>query len=79
MPGAFRFPSNEDRECYRKGIRILALMYVGILVLVAVVTALRAELRTEGDTAKATAGVVLATAPEGVGVLPAQLDLSNQN
>jgi hypothetical protein len=48
------FTSDEDRQYYRKGIRILALVYAGILVLVVAVTALR------GEWATATASAVTA-------------------
>jgi hypothetical protein len=63
MRAPLRFVSDEDRQCYRKGIRHLALIYAGILVLVVAVTALRAELRTQDATAKATAGAVSAADP----------------
>jgi hypothetical protein len=58
MLAPLRFKSNEDRECYRKGIRLLALMYVGILALVVIVTSVRVELRTQDAVAKSTAGAV---------------------
>ena len=38
-----RFTSDEDRQHYRQGIRTLALVYVGILVLLVAVTALRGD------------------------------------
>jgi hypothetical protein len=57
MSAPLRFVSDEDRQCYRKAIRHLALIYGGILVLVVAVTALRAELLTQEATAKPTAAV----------------------
>jgi hypothetical protein len=58
MRAPLRFSSDEDRECYRQGIRTLALVYVGILVLVVAVTALCGEWRKRDVTAKATAGAI---------------------
>lgn len=60
MRDSLRFVSDDDRQCYRKGIRTLALVYGGILVLVVVVTALRTQLHTQQATAKAMAGAVSA-------------------
>ena len=57
------FTSHEDRESYRKGMRLLALVYAGIGVLVVAVTALRVELHQQEAVAKATAGVVSAAGP----------------
>ena len=54
MRGALRVTSDEDRQYFRKGIRTLALMYAGILVLLVAVTVLRAEWRRQEVTAKAT-------------------------
>jgi hypothetical protein len=51
-----RFTSDEDRRYYRKGIRTLALVYAGILVLLIAITALRGEWSKQDVTAKATAG-----------------------
>ena len=53
-----RFTGEEDRQHYRHGIRTLALVYVGILVLVVAVTALRGEWRKQDVTEKATAGMI---------------------
>lgn len=60
MRAPLRFVSNEDRQCFRKGIQTLALVYGGILVLVFAVTTLRFELRTQEAAAKTTAGAVSA-------------------
>jgi hypothetical protein len=57
------FTSDEDRESCRKGMRILALVYAGIGVLVVAVTALRVDLHQQESAAKATASVVSAAAP----------------
>ena len=56
MRTPLRFVSEEDSHCYRKGVRTLALVYVGILVLGIVVTSLRVEWRKHEVTAKAMAG-----------------------
>lgn len=53
-----RFISDEDRKCYRQGIRSLALVYAGIVVLLVAITALRGEWRKQDVAAKAAAGVV---------------------
>ena len=53
-----RFASDEDRQLYRQGIRTLALVYVGIVVLVVAVTALRGEWRKQDVTTKAVAGTI---------------------
>jgi hypothetical protein len=58
-----RFTSDEDRQYYRKGVRTLALVYAGILVLVVAVTGLRGEWRKQDVTAKATASAVTAAYP----------------
>jgi hypothetical protein len=47
MRDSLRFTSDEDRQYYRKGVRTLALVYAGILVLVVAVTALRGEWRKQ--------------------------------
>ncbi len=52
-----RFTSEEDRQYYRQGIRTLALVYAGILVLLVAITALRGEWAKQDVTAKATAGI----------------------
>jgi hypothetical protein len=51
-----RFTSEQDRECFREGIRTLALVYVGILMLVVVVTALHGDWRKRDVRPQATAG-----------------------
>jgi hypothetical protein len=61
MRDSLRFVSDDDRQCYRKGVRTLALVYGGILVLVVAITALRGELQEA--TAKTTAGAVSAADP----------------
>jgi len=53
-----RFTGDEDRQLYRQAIRTLALVYVGIVVLVVAITALRGEWTRQELTAKATAGVI---------------------
>jgi len=53
-----RFTSDEDRQLYRQGLRTLALVYVGILVLVVAVTALHGERHKQDVAPKATAGVI---------------------
>jgi hypothetical protein len=58
MRAPLRFTSDEDRQCYRKGIRSLVLVYAGILALVVAITALRGERHKEDVTAKTTAGAV---------------------
>jgi hypothetical protein len=63
MGTPLRFTSDEDRQYYRKGIRTLALVYAGILVLVVAITTLRVEWRKQEVTAKATASAVTAAAP----------------
>jgi hypothetical protein len=52
-----RFTSDEDRECYRQGMRTLARVYVGIVALVVAVTALHGEWRKQ-DVAATTAGAI---------------------
>jgi hypothetical protein len=61
MRDSLRFVSDDDRQCYRKGVRTLALVYGGILVLVVAITALRGELQEA--TAKTMAGAVSAADP----------------
>ncbi len=56
-----RFTSDEDRQLYRKGLRTMALVYAGLLVLVVAVTASRSEWRKQQLTEKATAGTITAT------------------
>jgi hypothetical protein len=63
MRAPLRITSDEDRQYYRQGIRTLALVYAGILVLVVAVTSLRVEWRNQEVTAKAAAGAVTAAAP----------------
>jgi hypothetical protein len=53
-----RFTSDEDRECYRQAIRSLALVYVGILALVVVFTALHGEWRKQGVAAKTATSAI---------------------
>jgi hypothetical protein len=53
-----RFTSEEDRQHYRRGIRTLALVYVGFLMLVLAVTGLRAEWHNHNINTKAVAGAV---------------------
>ena len=63
MRAPLRITSDEDRQYYRQGIRTLALLYAGILVLVVAVTSLRVEWRNQEVTAKATTGAVTASDP----------------
>lgn len=49
-----RFASDKDRQLYRKGLRTLALVYAGLLVLVVALTASRSEWRKQELTANAT-------------------------
>jgi hypothetical protein len=58
MRAPLRFTSEEDRKCYRQGIRSLALVYVGILALVVAVTALHGEWRKQGVAAKTATGAI---------------------
>jgi len=58
MRAPLRFTSDEDRACYREGIRTLALVYAGILVLLIAITALFGEWRKPEVTAKAATGAV---------------------
>jgi hypothetical protein len=51
-----RFTSDEDRQQYRRGIRMLGLVYAGILMLVVAVTALRGQWHKQDLTTKVTAG-----------------------
>jgi hypothetical protein len=58
-----RFASDEDRQLYRKGLRTLALVYTGLMVLGVAVTASRSDWRTQHLTEKTTAGSVTAANP----------------
>jgi hypothetical protein len=60
MRTPLRFAREEDRQCYRQGIRTLALLYAGILVLVVAITTVRVEWRKQEVTAQARAGAVTA-------------------
>jgi len=63
MRTPLRFASEEDRQCYRQGIRTLALVYAGILILVVAITTLRVEWRKQEVTAQARAGAITAADP----------------
>jgi hypothetical protein len=58
MRSPLRFSSEEDRQYFREGIRTLALVYAGILVLVVAITALHGEWGKQEVTTKAAAGAV---------------------
>ena len=53
-----RFTSDEDRQHFHRGIRMLGLVYAGILMLVVAVTALRGQWHKQDVTTKVTAGAV---------------------
>jgi hypothetical protein len=55
MRSPLRFSSEEDRQHFRQGIRTLTLVYVGIMVLVVAITALRGEWGKQEVTTKAAA------------------------
>lgn len=63
MRSPLGFTSDEDRQCYRKGVRALALVYAGLLVLVIAITALRVDWRKQEVTARATASAVATASP----------------
>jgi hypothetical protein len=51
-----RFINEDDRQQYRQGIRRLALVYAGVLVLLVAITALRGDWSSQNVSAKATTG-----------------------
>jgi hypothetical protein len=51
-----RFTSDEDRQHFHRGVRMLGLAYAGILMLVIAITTLRGQWHKQDVTAKVTTG-----------------------